>query len=81
MNDKKLLSNKIEHHTFEDKMIGTYMEFLWPPTSPDITNLGFFMELLKRRPLKDIDFLERIIREACEGTTHDVIRNIIKEFN
>lgn len=29
-------------HTFDGRVMGRYMEFLWPPRSPDLTPLDFF---------------------------------------
>ena len=72
---------------FNGKVIGRYMEFLWPPRSPDITPLDFFLwgylkeNVYLQRPFQNVDHLERIIRETCEAITPDVIRNVIKEFN
>lgn len=64
---------------FRDRLIGTYGDILWPPRSPDLTPLDFFLwgylktEVYKDPPT-DIEDLKNKIQLACNNLSEDQIR-------
>lgn len=72
---------------FNGRVIGRYDEFAWPARSPDLTPLDFFLwgylkeKVYRQRPFENVDHLERVIRETCDGVSSDIIKNVIKHFS
>lgn len=73
--------------TFNGKIIGRYADVPWPPRSPDITPLDYFLwgylkeKVYSHRPFNNIDHLERLIQEAAETILANVIRNVLDAFS
>lgn len=68
---------------FRGKVIGRNMEQYWPPRSPDLTPLDFFLwgylkqKVYKKRPFRNIDHLETVIRNCLLEIRPIAIRNAI----
>lgn len=75
------------NQAFPRRWIGRRSEIPWPPRSPDITPLDFFLwgllkEIVyKHRPFQDVDHLEEIIRQCVRDVTPDMIRAAVSEFS
>ena len=64
--------------TFPDKWIGRDSPILWPPRSPDITPLDFFlwgcvMDIVYRIKVRDVSDLQQRIIEALDTVTVDML--------
>lgn len=70
---------------FPDRWIGRRGAIEWPPRSPDLTPLDFFLwghlktVVYKTQPA-DIDDLKRRIVAACRSLPAEVFRNVREEF-
>lgn len=77
-------------NTFPGKWIGRNGAIVWPPRSPDITPLDFFLwgylkGLVYVTPPTDLDDLKDKIRQACRTVTPEMIaaactRNLLTRF-
>jgi len=79
-----LLVRQWLNERFPDKWIGRRGAIEWPPRSPDLTPLDFFLWgylksiVYKTRPA-DIDELKRRITAACQSISGEVFRNVREE--
>lgn len=72
---------------FRGKVIGRNMEQIWPPRSPDLTPLDFFLWgylkqiVYKQRPFRDVNHLETVIRNSILNINPVSISNSIKDVS
>lgn len=72
---------------FRGKVIGNNMEQNWPPRSPDLTPLDFFLwgylkqKVYKQRPFHDVNHLERVIQESILNIKAKSIKNSVKDVS
>lgn len=71
---------------FNGRVFHRFSEIPWPPRSPDLTPLDFFLwgylkqKVYLQRPFQDVDHLERIIAEAVSNITPHMVSNVLREF-
>lgn len=70
---------------FPDKWIGRRGPIEWPPRSPDLTPLDFFLwghlkSIVYKTQPADIDDLKRRIAAECRSISGEVFRNVREEF-
>ena len=72
---------------FPNKWIGRYSPHPWPPRSPDLTPLDFFLwgylkqKVYEKRPFRNVDHLENTIRNCVQTITPQIIRNVHNEMH
>ena len=72
---------------FRGKVIGRNMEKYWPPRSPDLTPLDFFLwgylkqKVYKKRPFDNIDHLERVIQDCVLNLRPISVKNAVKDIS
>lgn len=72
---------------FHSRVIGRNWDNCWPPRSPDITPLDFFLcgylkqKVYKFRPFRDIDHLETIIRQCVQEIPPQFVKKAVKEVS
>jgi len=71
--------------TFPNRWIGTDGPTLWPPRSPDITLLDFFLwryvkDKVFSTPVPDITNLKARITDAVATITEDMLENTWREI-
>lgn len=72
--------------TFGNKWIGRNTDPRWPPRSPDLTPLDFFLwgylkqRVYKDRPFNNLEQLENSIRFHCENIPVGMLRSTLNEF-
>lgn len=70
---------------FQNRVIGRDRECHWPPRSPDITPLDFFLwgylkqKVYKNRPFRNIEHLEQTIRQCCADIRRSFLQNAVKD--
>lgn len=72
-------------HTFPDRWIGRDGPISWPPRSPDITPLDFFLwgyikDYVYSAPTPDVQTLTFRIQNAVESITPEMLENTWKEL-
>ena len=72
--------------TFQNRWIGKDSPTPWPPRSPDITPLDFFLwEYIKDKvfstPVPDITNLKARIKDAFATITEDILENRWREID
>lgn len=71
---------------FNGRVIHRHSNIFWPPRSPDLTPLDFFLwgylkqKVYLKQPFTDVDHLERVITETIQVITPDMIRRVLREF-
>ncbi|KAA6357503.1 MAG: putative transposable element tc3 transposase [Streblomastix strix] len=71
------------HDLFEDRLIGKFFNFVWPPRSPDLTPPDFFLwgylkdHVYEPQPQSLIDLKFAIIRE-CEAITPEQCKSVCR---
>ena len=74
------------NRTFPNKWLGRNTDPRWPPRSPDITPLDYFLwgylkqKVYKDRPFNNVEELETSIRVHCRNIPANVLRSTINEF-
>lgn len=66
---------------FPGQWIGRGGPILWPPRSPDLSPLDFFLwgyvkDTVYKTPVKDIQELKTRITAAIDSVTHDMLANV-----
>lgn len=70
---------------FQGRVIGRDREFCWPPRSPDLTPMDFFLwgylkqKVYKNRPFRNIEHLEETIRQCCIELRPTFLKNAVKD--
>lgn len=71
---------------FNERVIHRFSEIRWPPRSPDLTPLDFFLwgylkeNVYIQAPFTDVGHLERVIREEIRKITPQTIRRVLRHF-
>ena len=71
--------------TFGDQWMGQYGPTRWPPRSPDLSPLDFFLwgylkDEVYATPPRDLDDLKVRVENACRQLTPDVLRNVLENM-
>lgn len=75
------------NRVFGNKWIGRNTDPRWPPRSPDLTPLDFFLwgylkqKVYKDRPFNNVEELENSIRFHCENIPVGMLRSTLSEFH
>lgn len=74
------------NEVFGNKWLGRNTDPRWPPRSPDLTPLDFFLwghlkqKVYKDRPFNSVEELEQSIRNHCGKIHATVLRSTLREF-
>ena len=65
--------------------MGQYGPTRWPPRSPDLTPLDFFLwgylkEKVYVTPPRDLDDLKERVENTCRQLTPDVLRSVVENM-
>lgn len=82
----QVITNYLEQE-FDGKWIGRYSNYQWPPRSPDLSPLDFFLwgylkeTVYARRPFRNLDHLENEIRAAVLQISPETLRKVVDHFS
>ena len=73
------------NETFPNRWIGRNGPTLWPPRSPDITPLDFFLwgyvkDRVYRTPVRDVETLQSRIIEVLATVNEEMLENTWREI-
>ena len=79
----RIVRNVLDHN-FPDRWIGRGGPISWPPRSPDITPLDFFLwgyvkDRVYRTKVRDLQILRARITEAIASVTPEMLANVWRE--
>lgn len=78
--NSRIVQEHLNEH-FEGRWMGTRGPVQWPPRSPDLTPLDFFLwgtikNIVYESPSNDIDGLKQKIVDACESLRGNILQKV-----